>query len=391
MDRITKNSLVSNYKELFFKKFKSKPEIISIAPGRVNIIGEHTDYNSGLAMPVAIDRWIVSMVSLRSDAKVSVLSTNYDKSILFNLNDLKENTELWEKYIKSTIYVLNKKYSFKNGFNILVGGNVPIGFGMSSSAALEVSIISSILSIYSKNYDKYELLKICNEVESKVLGIKSGMLDQYASIFSKDKNFLIIDFSSMTHNYFKSNLRDSSWVLVNSMISRNLVNSEYNNRVKECNIGLDMINNIDKKNLSFNDLTLEHIEFLKINEKIYNRLLHVVSENKRVKKMKKEISVGNQVNVGKILLESHYSLSKKYQVSCSEIDSIINISKKHSGFYGGRIMGGGFGGCTINLIKSDLKNDFISFVKDKYYKKYAIRIKTEEVFFTSGLSVLTDL
>ena len=247
MDRITKNSLVSNYKELFFKKFKLKPEIISIAPGRVNIIGEHTDYNSGLAMPVAINRWIVSMVSLRSDGKVSILSTNYDKSILFNLNDLKENTELWEKYIRSTIYVLNKKYSFKNGFNILVGGNVPIGFGMSSSAALEVSIISSILSIYSKNYDKHELLKICNEVENKVLGIKSGMLDQYASIFSKDKNFLIIDFSSMTHNYFKSSLRNSTWVLVNSMISRNLVNSEYKNRVKECNIGLDMINNIEKK------------------------------------------------------------------------------------------------------------------------------------------------
>ena len=217
------------------------------------------------------------------------------------------------------------------------------------------------------------------------------MLDQYASIFSKDKNFLIIDFSSMTHNYFKSNLKDSTWILVNSMISRNLVNSEYNNRVKECNIGLDMVNNIEKKNLSFNDLTLENIEFLKINEKIYNRLLHVVSENKRVKKMKNEITVGNPVNVGKILLESHYSLSKKYQVSCTEIDSIINISKKHSGFYGGRIMGGGFGGCTINLIKNDLKNDFISFIKDKYYKKYAISIKTEEVFFTSGLSVLTDL
>jgi len=262
LDRITKNSLVLNYKELFLKKFKSKPEIISIAPGRVNIIGEHTDYNSGLAMPVAINRWIVSMVSLRNDAKVNILSTNYNKSILFNLNDLKDYTELWEKYIKSTIYVLNKKHSFKNGFNILVGGNVPIGFGMSSSAALEVSIISAILSIYSKNYDKYELLKICNEVENKVLGIKSGMLDQYASIFSKDKKFLIIDFSSMTHNYFKSNLRDSTWVLVNSMISRNLVNSEYNNRVKECNIGLDMINNIEKKNLSFNDLTLEHIEFL---------------------------------------------------------------------------------------------------------------------------------
>lgn len=391
MDRITKDSLVLNYKKLFFESFKSKPEIISFAPGRVNIIGEHTDYNFGLAMPVAIDKWIISMASLRNDDKINIFSTNYNKSILFNLNDLNSNSELWEKYVKSAIYFLNKKYSFKNGFNILIGGNIPIGFGMSSSAALEVSIISSILSVYSKKYDKCELLKICNDVENKILGIKSGMLDQYASIFSKENKILMIDFNNMEHHYFKTNLKDSSWILVNSMISRDLINSEYNVRVQECKIGLNMVNELNKKNLSINDLTLDDIQCLKKNKTIYNRLLHVITENKRVKKMKEEIIAGCKINVGKILLDSHYSLSKKYEVSCTEIDSIVAISKKHPGFYGGRIMGGGFGGCTINLIKDNLKNDFISFVKNEYLKKYFMNIKTEEVFFTSGLNVLSNL
>ena len=390
MDRITKDHLVSDFKELFFNKFKKNPEIISIAPGRVNIIGEHTDYNFGLAMPIAINKWIISMLIERSDRKVNIHSVNYNKTISSNLNDLENNSELWEKYVKSSIHIINKKYNLNNGFDILIGGNIPIGFGMSSSAALEVSIVSCILGKYFDNDDKYEILKICNKVEKEILGIESGILDQYASIFSMDKNFLFIDFNNISHEYFDSNIKDSSWLLINSMVSRELVNSEYNVRVAECREGLILINKLTKRNLSLSTLLLDDIELIKGKKKLYNRLFHVYSENQRVKKMKEEILSGNLVNIGKLLLESHYSLSTKYEVSCDEIDFIISISKEHPGFFGGRIMGGGFGGCTINLIKNNLKEEFMSFVKDEFYKKYKSNIEIEEVFSSEGLHILRN-
>jgi len=390
LDRITKDHLVSDFKELFFNKFKKNPEIISIAPGRVNIIGEHTDYNFGLAMPIAINKWIISMLIERSDRKVNIHSVNYNKTISSNLNDLENNSELWEKYVKSSIHIINKKYNLNNGFDILIGGNIPIGFGMSSSAALEVSIVSCILGKYFDNDDKYEILKICNKVEKEILGIESGILDQYASIFSMDKNFLFIDFNNISHEYFDSNIKDSSWLLINSMVSRELVNSEYNVRVAECREGLILINKLTKRNLSLSTLLLDDIELIKGKKKLYNRLFHVYSENQRVKKMKEEILSGNLVNIGKLLLESHYSLSTKYEVSCDEIDFIISISKEHPGFFGGRIMGGGFGGCTINLIKNNLKEEFMSFVKDEFYKKYKSNIEIEEVFFSEGLHILRN-
>ena len=391
MDRITKDHLIQDYKNLFFDNFQIKPDIASIAPGRVNIIGEHTDYNFGLAMPIAINKWIVSLLSERSDNKVYIYSVNYNKRISFNLNDLNNSNELWEKYVKSTIHVISKKYNFNNGFNILIGGNIPIGFGMSSSAALEVSIVSAILYKCFNKYDKHEILKICNEVETKILGIKSGMLDQYASIFSIDKKFLLIDFNSITHEYFNSNIKKSSWLLVNSMVSRDLINSEYNIRVSECKEGLDLVNKSTKKNISLSALTFNDIEVIKNNKKLYNRLLHVYYENQRVKKMKEEILNGNLNNIGELLLESHYSLSKNYEVSCDEIDFIISISKKHPGFIGGRIMGGGFGGCTINLVKDNLKEDFILFVKNQFYNEYKTGIEVEEFSFSDGSHILTNL
>ncbi len=390
MDRITKDYLVSDFKEIFFSKFKKNPEIISAAPGRVNIIGEHTDYNFGLAMPIAIDKWIISMLSERSDRKVNIHSVNYSKTILSNLNDLENHSELWEKYVKSSINVINKKYNLDNGFDILIGGNIPIGFGMSSSAALEVSIVSCILGKYFDKNDKYEILEICNKVEKDMLGIESGMLDQYASIFSMDKNFLLIDFNNISHEYFDSNMKESSWLLINSMISRELVDSEYNIRVAECREGLNLLNKLTGKKLSLSSLLLKDIEFIKNNRKLYNRLFHICSENQRVNKMREEILSGNLVNIGKLLLESHYSLSTKYEVSCDEIDFIISISKEHSGFFGGRIMGGGFGGCTINLVKKKLKKEFMCFVKDKFYKKYKSNIEIEEVVFSEGSHLLRN-
>ena len=387
MDRITKNNLVSDYRKIFLQKFKSIPTIISSAPGRVNIIGEHTDYNLGLAMPMAVDKWIISMISERSDKKINVFSINYDKNIEFDFSELDNSNYLWEKYIKSAIKLISKNLTLKKGFNLLIGGNIPIGFGMSSSAALEVSILYLILSHFGYEISKYDVLKKCNELENDFMGIKSGMLDQYASIFSLKNKIMVIDFKNLTHSYYSHKINSASWILINSKVQRNLVESKYNLRVKECTDALSIINHNSTNKYNFRTFEKKHLDLID-DMTLKKRLTHIIEENLRVKKMVKIIENGQYEKIGKLLLESHFSLSNNYDISCKEIESIISISKKHKGFFGGRIMGGGFGGCTINLIKNENKKDFLNFVSDEFYKIYKYELDSEEVIFSNGASVI---
>ena len=388
MDRISKNNLIQDYKIQFINRFNELPSIVSIAPGRVNIIGEHTDYNKGLAIPAAVNKWILTLASLRKDRIINVFSLNYKKTLRFSYDQSNLNGELWEKYVKASIYLIKEKYNVKKGFNILIGGNIPIGFGLSSSAALEVSIVSSIVKLFALNIDNYEILKICNLIENKILGIKSGFLDQYASIFSKKNQFLLIDFKNLNHEYFKSNIKNGCWILVNSMVERKLIFSDYNQRVLECSDAINFLNQKIKQKLNFNSINIEIIKEIKHNKIFYNRLLHIITENQRVFKMKKAILSGDLNLIGNLLNQSHDSLANNYNVSCNEIDFIIDISKKENGFLGGRIMGGGFGGCTINLIDKKYKKEFISNIKKSFYKKYGYDIMVEEFLFSSGLSIV---
>ena len=387
MDRITKNNLVSDCKKIFLQKFKSTPTIISSAPGRVNIIGEHTDYNLGLAMPMAIDKWIISMISERSDKKINIFSINYDKNIEFDFSELDNSNHLWEKYVKSAIKLISKEITLNKGFNLLIGGNIPIGFGMSSSAALEVSILNLILSHFGYEISKYDVLKKCNQLENDLMGIKSGMLDQYASIFSLKNKIMVIDFKNLTHSYYNYKINDASWILINSKVQRNLVESKYNFRVKECIDALSIINHNFNNKYSFRTFEKKHLDLID-DMTLKKRLTHIIEENLRVRKMVKIIENGQYKKIGKLLLESHFSLSNNYDISCKEIESIISISKKHKGFFGGRIMGGGFGGCTINLIKNENKKDFINFVGDEFYKIYKYELDSEEVIFSNGASII---
>jgi len=390
VDRITKHNLVSEYKKKFLKEFKKNPDVISVAPGRINIIGEHTDYNQGFAIPSAVDKWILTLLSKRDDKLIEVYSINYKKKNIFKLNELDDKGDLWERYVKATLYVINNKYNLDRGFNILIGGNIPIGFGMSSSAALEVSIVSSVLNSCCLKCDKYEILKICNAVEKEILGINSGMLDQYASIFSIKNKFLLIDFLKLNHEYFDSNIQESCWVLINSMVSRELINTDYNVRVNECLEAINLINRKTNQKITFDSISIDDIQCIKNNKIFYNRLFHLITENQRVFEMKNAIIKGNLNEIGNLLNESHISLSKYYDVSCNEIESIISLSKQHKAFYGGRIMGGGFGGCTINLIDNNLKDDFIFYIKNKFFNKYNYNIEYEQISFCNGLEIVTN-
>jgi galactokinase len=388
MGRISKNKIIEKYKKEFISNFDESIFSTTLAPGRINIIGEHTDYNLGFAMPTAINRWICSIVSQRSDNKINILASNFNKYVSVDIDSLNNSEKSWEKYIFGCIKIFIDEFGIDRGFNILVGGNIPIGFGMSSSAALEVSLLSSLMNAAGILYDSPKLLELSNRVEHNYLNIKSGLLDQYASVYSKLNKALLIDFSDMSHTYIDMNMKGSSWLLVNSMISRKLVDSKYNERVEECNDALKYINNLFNTDLQMNEISSHHLSELKImgnNDIAYRRLHHINSENRRVMDMREALITGNPSFIGEILNESHDSLSRNYDISCNEIDSIINISRNQAGFYGGRIMGGGFGGCTINLVENSQIDIFSSNLKKEFYNIYNYSIKTEEIQPSSGI------
>ena len=387
MDRIPKNSLIKIAKKEFEKKYGFLDFSIAVAPGRINIIGEHTDYNNGLAMPIAINRWICCVSKKRTDSKINAYSVELNKSFNSNINNSEPN-ELWEKYVAGCIKVVNHNYNVASGFDILIVSSIPMGYGLSSSAALEISLIGSMIHEYGFKVDLSLILNLASKVENQYLKINSGKLDQYASLYSIKDKPMIIDFSNLTHRYVNVKIQNSVWILINSMVSRELVDSKYNQRVDECKLGLKKINEQLLEAKLFNELSLNDLNIIKKEDVLYKRIYHVISENIRVLAMEKALRSGNLNKIGEILDDSHKSLSENYEVSCAEIEDIIKISNKQKGFYGGRIMGGGFGGCTINLVDEFHKKKFIDKVKSEFYEKNGFSIDAMTVDFSSGLNVI---
>ena len=386
MDAISKYDLINISKNEFEKQFSIGGDSVALAPGRINFIGEHTDYNLGLAMPIAINRWICTVIRKRNDRIINIYSSNFQENICTNLDNLKSN-KLWKKYILGCIQIIKDRFNIQTGIDVLIKGNIPIGFGFSSSAALEISLLGALFSIYNLKINYRLILKLSNEVENNYIGIKSGMLDQYTSLFSKRYTPLVIDFYTLNHTYTNMNIKNGTWVIINSMVDRKLIKSKYNDRVNECSRGLKKINKFSGKSMMMNEITLQDLKIIKDDIVLYNRLYHVVSENKRVISMQKSLDEGNLYDIGNILNQSHESLSKYYDVSCSEIESIIKISNNQKGFYGGRIMGGGFGGCTISLVETSKKDIFIENVISSFFNEYHYKIKVESVDFSDGLEV----
>ena len=386
MDRKTKNSLIDSTKSEFYKVYNSKFDFVSIAPGRVNIIGEHTDYNLGLAMPVAIDKWICIASRKRNDNKINIFSSNLNDTINTDIDKL-ESKKLWHNYVIGCFSVLKDKFNIDKGVDVFINGNIPIGSGLSSSAALEVSLIGVLLKTFKINFSLNDILNLSHNVEIDYLKINSGLLDQYASIFASN-NPVLIDFSILKHSPVNSKINNSSWILFDSKIRRELVSSKYNQRVSECLEGLKKINKKLSSSKKINELNLSDLNLIKDDEINFNRLSHVINENKRVVLMKNALENGDNISAGKILNNSHSSLSKLYDVSCKEIDFLIKISKITKGYYGGRIMGGGFGGCTLNLIESLNKDEIIKTIIKEFEKKYNYIPDVIPVEFSKGFEIL---
>jgi galactokinase len=372
----------------FSSHFGVSPSFIAYAPGRINIIGEHTDYNQGLALPCAINRWVVIGMSPRSDRQVHVVSRDFKSEMSLVLEEQYDPQTTWERYVYGCMLLFQQQVSMPYGFNALIEGNVPIGAGVSSSAALEVAFMNGLNHLFHDALDPLALILMCQQVEHQHLQVKSGLLDQYASQFSRAGQFMMLDFKNLSHQYINATFMDCVWVLCDTKVKRTLAGSKYSERVEETQRGLAMIQRMYPECTDFRAIEKIHLAAV---EDLYlqKRLRHYVTENERVKMTLDALSANDMDSVGNLMTASHLSLRDDYEVSCEELDFLVEEAIATNYCLGSRMMGGGFGGCTINLVKVDHVAPFIKKIREAYFNAFRIEADINIYQSVQGAGIYT--
>lgn len=355
--------------------------------GRINLIGEHTDYNGGYVFPGAIDKVIMSEMRENGTEKVRVYSIDIDETAEFGLNEEDAPSQQWARYIFGVCRETIKRGGVVKGFDAVFAGNVPLGAGLSSSAALESCFAFAINDMFNGNtISKFDLAKIGQSTEHNYCGVNCGIMDQFASVFGKKDHLIRLDCRSLEFEYFPIKLEDSKLVLVDSRVKHELVDSPYNKRRQSCEnvakrLGVETLRDADMDMLNGikSDISAED----------YFRAKFVLEEKERVLGVCDALERGDLKTVGRLMYETHEGLSKDYEVSCEELDYLNDIAKE-CGVTGSRIMGGGFGGCTINLVPNVIYNKFIDTVKTKFNEKYGHEPVIYDVIVSDGARKIED-
>ncbi|MBU5454491.1 galactokinase [Caproiciproducens sp. MSJ-32] len=350
------------------------------SPGRVNLIGEHTDYNGGNVFPCALSFGTYGVVALREDKVVRMYSENFTEIgvIEFNLDTIKyEKEHDWVNYPKGVLDVIMKNdYNIERGFDAYIYGNIPNGAGLSSSASLELLIGVMMDELFNLKLDRVQLVKYAQEAENKFVGVNCGIMDQFAIGMGKKDNAILLDCNSLKYSYVPLELKDLVLVIGNTNKRRGLADSKYNERRSQCETALSELQKVLNIN-SLGELTIEEFEnnkYLITDEINRKRAKHAVYENQRTLKAKEALNNGDLVTFGKLMNESHISLRDDYEVTGIELDTLVELSWKHEGTLGSRMTGAGFGGCTISLVKKDKVEDFINKVGQGYKEKIGYEV-----------------
>lgn len=373
----------------FIALFNTTPLVVR-APGRINIIGEHTDYNDGFVLPAAIDKEIICAIAPNYSNTCHLVAYDLNEKHEFSLEKLVKSKKGWPNFIMGVVDQFLKRNLGVQGFDCVFGGNIPLGAGLSSSAALECAFSYSFNTLFNHNLSPMELTKLSQSAENEFVGVQCGIMDQFASIHGKADKVMRLDCRSLEYEYFDFKMEEYSVVLCDTRVEHSLASSEYNTRRKECEHGVEILRKYAPKVNSLRDATIELIEEHReeMSDSIYNRSSYVVEENLRVLETCELLSQGKLKEVGEKIYESHDGLSNKYQVSCDELDFLVEKTKEMDEVIGARMMGGGFGGCTINLVKIDKLNDFIKSMTSAYQAKYNIELKTYIVRIENGTGKL---
>ena len=371
----------------FRKRYNSEPRIFR-SPGRINLIGEHTDYNDGLVLPAAVDKELVVLAAKNGEKLFRVYSIDEDQYVEFTLGNYREVKEPWAQYIIGIIDQIIKKGTTIEGIDCAFGGNVPIGAGMSSSAALECATLFGLNELFELGISKMDIALMAQKAENEYVGVNCGIMDQYASVFSEPDYFLKIDCRDLSFERYKLHLEDFQLVLIDTMVKHSLASSEYNVRRQECEEGVKILQQENSSINSLRDATIDEVIKAKpkLTEKVYERCKYVVEEIARVEEACKAITDGDVMRLGQLMFETHNGLQTEYEVSCEELDYLVELAHEDDGVIGARMMGGGFGGCTINLIRTDHADEIIEKIGKSYHSKYGKYPNTYKVKTALGSS-----
>ena len=360
-------TLIKDVKISFIKKFKISPLLI-FSPGRINIIGEHTDYNEGFVFPAAVNKGIAAAIQKSDSGNCTAIALDLASTIEFELDKLKPSKQgSWENYILGVVAEIQNRNKVIGDFNIVIKGNIPRGSGMSSSAALENSIVYGLNDLFELGLSKEEMILISQNAEHNYVGVNCGIMDQYASMFGIKDNALHLDCRTVKSKPYKINFKDHQLMLINTNVKHSLPDSVYNDRRSTCERVSELLGV-----KALRDATETDLEAIidKVTPANYQKALYVIQENNRTIKAVQAIEKGDLETLGALMYQSHIGLSTQYKVSCDELDFLVEQAKKNKHVIGARMMGGGFGGCTINLIAKKEAKAFAALTSKTYQKKF---------------------
>ena len=379
------SELVENIVKAFTMRF-AKPEVIVFSPGRINLIGEHTDYNEGYVFPAAIDKGIVAVFSKSKDSKSMVYAFDPKETFAFGSEEIHPIVNgSWKNYVIGIVGELKNCGIEVPPFNAVFGGNIPAGSGMSSSAALENSMVFGLNELFGLGLSKDLMIKISQKAEHNYVGVNCGIMDQFASMFGMPNHALLLDCRSLDYKPYKVDLGEYGLVLINSNVHHNLAENAYNERRSSCEkvaalIGVNALR----------DASLDQLDQIrsKISKSDFLKAKYIIEENKRVETAAKYLENHQIEGFGQLLFEAHKGMKEEFIISCEELDFLVDLAKQFPATIGARLMGGGFGGCTINVVLKEEIGDYIEMVSEKYMQKFNKTCTPIEVQISKGTHLI---
>lgn len=377
-------------KKAFEMRFGKTPIMVH-APARVNLIGEHTDYNNGYVMPAAIDKQIVLALARNTLGKVRLVARDMDQEYSTSVSKSYTPSDLhWPNYILGILDQIQRQGHQVNGFDCLFGGDIPIGAGLSSSAALEGGVLTGLKALFSLPITKKQIAETGRLAENEFVGVQCGIMDQFANIFGRKDRVIKLDCRNLSYTYHPMHQEKTELILFDTAVHRELASSEYNVRREQCEAGVEILHQKLSRVESLRDATPELLESCRdtMPAVVYNRCKFVIEENERVERASEDLSRNDAKRFGERMYQSHYGLRDLYNVSCKELDLLVEATEECEDVLGARMMGGGFGGCTINLVRRESAESVIGKVCSLYEQSFGERPKHYRVKICDGTHIV---
>lgn len=369
-----------------FERIYHKSPSIYRSPARVNLIGEHTDYNHGYVLPAAVSKAIYFAISPNTTGEYNFYALDMEEAFQTEVGHIGKSSLHWANYLLGVIDQLSKRGTTPEGFDCVFGGDIPMGAGMSSSAALECGLAFALNDLFQFNYSRMALVNMAQEAEHEYAGVQCGIMDQFAVMFGIEGQAIQLDCQSMEHEYVPLDMHEHTLVLVNTGVKHSLASSEYNKRRQECANGIQQIRKYYPFVETMRDVTIEMMEKLQHHfaENVYQRCKYVIQENERLLKACEYLKAKDLKGFGRMMYASHQGLDQQYEVSCPELNQLVSIAQQTAGVLGARMMGGGFGGCTVNLIENAAVKAFEQSVLRQYKTPEGAAPQLIEVIIDNG-------